>query len=159
MKRIYFDMDGTIADLYGVPDWETYLRNSDATPYRTARELVNMVQLECICEKLIPFGYEFGIITWLARNSSEEYDEQVISAKMDWAGDRMPFLSDFIAVPYGTPKHKVARRCKKMYLVDDNADVRNAWDTPKQRTSIDANGNIIEELLKIYREELSKERE
>ena len=71
----------------------------------------------------------------------------------------MPFLSEFIAVPYGMPKHKVARRCQKMWLVDDNEDVRNAWNTPKQRKSIDANGNIIEELLKIYRTELDKGRE
>lgn len=29
MKAIYFDMDGTIANLYGVPNWLEGLRNFD----------------------------------------------------------------------------------------------------------------------------------
>ena len=30
---IWFDMDGTIANLYGVPGWLSYLQESDPTPY------------------------------------------------------------------------------------------------------------------------------
>ena len=33
MKMICFDMDGTIADLYAVPNWLDKLRAEDASPY------------------------------------------------------------------------------------------------------------------------------
>lgn len=154
MKRLYFDMDGTLADLYGVPDWLSMLRTYNPLPYRTAGELVSLARLECICNELVKLGWEIGVITWLSKDATEDYDEQVISAKMDWIGDRMPYLSDFIAVPYGTPKQKVAKRCGEMWLVDDSEEVRKMWDTPKQRKSIDANGDIIQAL----RELLEKER-
>ena len=36
LKMICFDMDGTIADLYGVDGWLEKLRAYDATPYLTA---------------------------------------------------------------------------------------------------------------------------
>lgn len=36
MKTIYFDMDGTIANLYGVDNWLPRLRSEDATPYEEA---------------------------------------------------------------------------------------------------------------------------
>ena len=45
MKRIdsiIFDMDGTIADLYGVDDWLTKLRNEDISPYLECEPLVPM---------------------------------------------------------------------------------------------------------------------
>lgn len=36
-KAIYFDMDGTIANFYSVPNWLDYLIASDPTPYEVAR--------------------------------------------------------------------------------------------------------------------------
>ena len=39
-KTIVFDMDGTIADLYGVKGWLNYLRNEDTTPYEKARLII-----------------------------------------------------------------------------------------------------------------------
>lgn len=36
MKMICFDMDGTIADLYAVPNWLDKLRAEDASPYADA---------------------------------------------------------------------------------------------------------------------------
>ena len=153
MKRLYFDMDGTLADLYGVSNWLSMLQQHNPLPYRTAGELVSMVQLECLCNELVKFGWEIGVITWLSKDSTEDYDEQTISAKMDWIGDKMPYLSDFIAVPYGVPKQKVAKRCKEMWLVDDSEEVRKMWDTPKQRKSIDANGDVIQPLKELLKKE------
>ena len=34
---IFFDMDGTIADLYGVENWLDYLIASDVLPYEIAK--------------------------------------------------------------------------------------------------------------------------
>ena len=44
-KAIYFDMDGTIADLYGVPNWLDCLIAEKTKPYREAKPLVDMRNL------------------------------------------------------------------------------------------------------------------
>ena len=41
-KMICFDMDGTIADLYGVDGWLDDLINKSARPYEVAKPLVNL---------------------------------------------------------------------------------------------------------------------
>ena len=40
--RIYFDMDGTIADLYGVENWLNDLRTERTTPYEIANPLCDL---------------------------------------------------------------------------------------------------------------------
>ena len=45
MKEIWFDMDGTIANLYAVDGWLEYLKNEDVFPYVYANTLVNFSQL------------------------------------------------------------------------------------------------------------------
>ena len=42
---IYLDMDGTIADLYGDPNWLAKLEASDASVYANARPLVHFSTL------------------------------------------------------------------------------------------------------------------
>ena len=44
-KIINFDLDGTIADLYGVDGWLNDLINGDTRPYDIAKPLVNMSAL------------------------------------------------------------------------------------------------------------------
>ena len=41
-KAINFDMDGTLADFYGVENWLDYLINENPYPYEVAKPLVNM---------------------------------------------------------------------------------------------------------------------
>ena len=41
-KAIFFDMDGTIADLYGVDGWLDDLRAERVRPYAEAKPLVNL---------------------------------------------------------------------------------------------------------------------
>ena len=41
-KMIVFDMDGTIADLYGVENWSDFLINEEPTPYIKAKPLCNL---------------------------------------------------------------------------------------------------------------------
>ena len=45
LKMICFDMDGTIADLYGVENWLDMLRNYNPTPYEVAKPMWNMTEL------------------------------------------------------------------------------------------------------------------
>ena len=40
--KIWFDMDGTIADLYGVENWLEMLIVHDETPYAIAKPIVNL---------------------------------------------------------------------------------------------------------------------
>ena len=41
-KKIWLDMDGTIANLYGDPNWLEKIRAYDASPYANALPLLNM---------------------------------------------------------------------------------------------------------------------
>jgi len=61
---IWFDMDGTLADLYGVENWLPMLRASDPTPYMVARPLVNLSALARVLNRLQREGYEIGVISW-----------------------------------------------------------------------------------------------
>ncbi len=60
---ICFDMDGTIADLYNVPNWLERLQAEDATPYLEAKPLWDMECLNNILMRLIRKPAE----AWLKR--------------------------------------------------------------------------------------------
>ena len=81
---IWFDMDGTIADLYGVEGWLDMLIASDATPYEIAKPLLRLATLARTLNQLQRKGYKIGIISWLAKNSTAEYDKAVATAKEKW---------------------------------------------------------------------------
>lgn len=81
IKKINFDMDGTIANLYGVENWLDDLINSNPRPYAEAKPLVNLNVLARYLNRLQAQGYEINIISWLAKNSNAEYDEKVTKVK------------------------------------------------------------------------------
>ena len=51
-KAIYFDMDGTIANLYGVNNWLDMIIAKDETPYRIAEPMVRMNVLARVLKEL-----------------------------------------------------------------------------------------------------------
>ena len=124
---IWFDMDGTIANLYAVEDWLPKLQASDPSPYRDAAVMVNMSMLARRLNQLRRIGYKIGIISWLSKGSDEVYDTDVTAAKLNWLQQHLPSVMwDYInIVPYGTPKHKV---CGEGCLFDDEAENRENWD-------------------------------
>jgi hypothetical protein len=147
MKKIYFDMDGTVYDLYGMENWLEMLRNEEKGAFTLGNALVNMDELKEVCLKLIAKGYQIGIITWLPMGASLEYCEVCTAEKRKWAEKNMPYISEFYALEYGVPKqYAPARRAAEMWLVDDNKEVREMWITEKQRKAIDATTDIIEAL-------------
>jgi len=83
-KMICFDMDGTIADLYGVPDWLTKLRAYDASPYLMAEPMCDMEELAFLLEVAQHRGIEVRVITWLSKDTNPQYDELVRIAKQAW---------------------------------------------------------------------------
>lgn len=124
-KQIWFDMDGTIANLYGVKDWLNMIHNEDATLYRNATPLVNMQSLARVLNRLQRDGYEIGIISWLAGGASEKYNEMVAEAKREWLAEHLASVQfDHIdIVEYGTPKH-IGR---DGILFDDEIKNRENW--------------------------------
>ena len=82
-KEIWFDMDGTIADLYGVENWLEYLTNEDVRPYVEAKPLVDMEALNLILDILKRYGWKVVVTTWLAKNASEIYNQEVRKAKIN----------------------------------------------------------------------------
>lgn len=154
MKKIYFDMDGTVYNLYGMENWLEMLRNEESGAFTEGHPLVRMDILQDVCLKLITRGYQIGIITWLPMGASLEYSEVCTKEKREWAEENMPYISEFYALEYGTPKqYAPARRAAKMWLIDDNKEVREMWVTKKQRKAIDANNDIIEALERILNDE------
>lgn len=64
-KVIYFDMDGTVADLYGSDNWLENLREERVGAFVNLAPMVNMEELRKVCMELMAQGWRFGIITWL----------------------------------------------------------------------------------------------
>lgn len=124
---IYFDMDGTIADLYAVDNWEPRLRAEDASPYMEATPLVDMDELSRLLSMAAMMGYKLGIISWLSKEASKEYKKAVRAAKLAWLEENLSVHFDEIhLVQYGTRKDRVARD-KEGMLFDDDERVRRDW--------------------------------
>ena len=127
-KSIWFDMDGTIADLYKVNNWLKRLRAEDPTPYLEARTKVDPIELANILWQLRTQGYTIGVISWLSMNSTKDYSKAVRQAKIKWLKTHVPFVFDKIhLVKYGSPKHTVPE-IRQGILVDDNDEVRFNWE-------------------------------
>ena len=127
-KAIYFDMDGTIANLYGVPNWLEKIEQSDTTPYDEAQVLLNMQGLAHRLNTLQKNGYTIGIISWLSKSGSEAYNEVVTEAKLKWLAKHLPSVHwDYInIVPYGTPKQNFCENPLDI-LFDDEERNRTNW--------------------------------
>jgi hypothetical protein len=125
---IFFDMDGTIADLYGVENWLDYLIASDALPYEIARPLIRLNALARILNRLQKQGYKIGIISWLAKNSDTAYDEKVTKAKKEWLKKHLASVNfdEIHIVNYGTPKQTFAKTDNDI-LFDDEERNRKDW--------------------------------
>lgn len=125
---IFFDMDGTIADLYGVENWLDYLIASDAFPYEIAKPLIRLNALARILNRLQKQGYKVGVISWLAKNSNTDYDEKVTKAKKEWLKKHLASVNfdEIHIVKYGTPKQTFAKT-ENDILFDDEEKNRNDW--------------------------------
>lgn len=149
VKMLVFDMDGTIADLYGQPNWLEMLRSENPTPYIKAEPMWDMMVL---AETLTEFRNRGGIVavvTWLAKGSSEPYKALTRTAKLEWL-ERMGFPYDrFHGVQYGATKANSVRECLRegetAILFDDSEQVRKGWHLG---TAIDPTAENIIEYIK-----------
>ena len=126
MKNIYFDLDGTLANLYGINNWLDYLLNEDAFPYLEAEPMVNLSLLVRTLHRLQNKGFHIGIISWLSKNATIEYEDSIREAKLYWIKKHMPSMvfDEIHIIPYGTPKESVGYG----YLFDDEKNNRTNWN-------------------------------
>lgn len=127
-KAIYFDMDGTIANLYAVEGWLPKLRAYDPSPYMDAKPMLHLSTLARLLHKLQANGYHIGIVSWLSKDPNPAYGEAVSEAKREWLAKHLPSVSwdEIVIVPYGTPKASVVQFPMGV-LFDDEKPNREAW--------------------------------
>ena len=127
-KAIYFDMDGTIANFYGVDGWLNDLINENTRPYKTAKPLLNMNALARRLNTLQRNGYKIGIVSWLSKSGSENFNKAVTETKLEWLSKHLHSVKfDEIAiVPYGVPKSEVVKNSNGI-LFDDEEPNRKNW--------------------------------
>ena len=125
---IFFDMDGTIADLYGVENWLDYLIASDTLPYAIAKPLLKLNSLARILNRLQKEGYRIGVISWLSKSGTEEYNNAVTETKKNWLKKHLASVhfDEINIVKYGTPK-QVFARTENDILFDDEEKNRSTW--------------------------------
>jgi len=146
-KTLVFDMDGTLADFYGVANWLDYLLAEDTTPYEVASPLYNMEYLSALLKILKFQGWYIVVTTWLAKGGSKEYNERTRIAKLDWLAKYNFPYDEIHLVKYGTTKANCTRKIGGyQILVDDNETIRKGWSLGK---TIDANKNILKDLEKL----------
>ena len=123
--EINFDMDGTIANFYGVENWLQYLMERNPLPYEIAKPLVNMSVLARRLNSLQRKGYKVNVISWLAKNSNSDFDNAVTIAKIKWLRKHLPSVhwDSINIVRYGTPKNTIG--CG--ILFDDEEPNRKMW--------------------------------
>ena len=146
-KTLVFDMDGTIANFYGVQGWLEDLNNRNPRPYIIAKPLYDMDILCSILGLLKLKGWKIAVTSWLAKDSTKEYKEKVRKTKLEWL-KKYDFPFDEIhLVQYGTTKANCTRHIGGFQvLVDDNEKVRKGWTLGD---TINANENILEKLINL----------
>lgn len=145
-KWIWFDMDGTIADLYSVEGWLDDLRNFNPRPYRLAKPMYNMNTLCAVCTRLKDIGYHIGIISWLSKVPEANFDKAVTDAKIQWLAENAlgGICDEILVTPHGLCKADTCRKYGKGILIDDEEKNRLDWDLGD---TINAKENILAALL------------
>lgn len=146
MKEIWFDMDGTIANLYAVEGWLDYLMKEDVFPYAEAGVMLNFSLLARLLNKLQAGGWKIGIISWTSKCGSEMYNLAVEMAKRNWLAKHLPSVEwdEIKVVRYGTNKYMT---CGGGILFDDEEGNRKAWQDEAYEPS-----QILEILKKLIKE-------
>lgn len=119
-KTIYFDLDGTVYDLYNLPRWlERITVDYDASAYSDGSLMVDRDTLHALLDSLLDSGYRIGVVSWVAGgNPPAEFVSAIRRTKRAWIRENMPQVSEVHIVKYGTPKYRVVSDPHGI-LVDD----------------------------------------
>lgn len=124
MNTIYFDMDGTIADLYTVSNVFTRLDSFDATPYSEALPIEKNISL---LKDYKSKGYKVVILSCLSKITNDKMDKDTCTNKDKWLNRYVgkEYIDERIYIPY--TKHKEDYVKESGILVDDDATIRQNW--------------------------------
>lgn len=125
-----FDMDGTIADLYGVENWLPMIRAYDATPYREAKPLLNLSALARQLNAAQRKGAKLVIISWASKDPDPGFYDDVLAAKIDWLMEHLPSVhwDEVFVTPYGMNKANVCSVTGEDFILfDDEERNRDQW--------------------------------
>ena len=138
-QTIYFDMDGTLADLYGVRpkmingvnmnvfqrlDMNDARVYGEAQPIRKNVELLRMLKRKGFRIGIITAGSRFPPGTPTTVQAKMNRDTQV--EKRQWLMRQGISVDEFKFVPYGTPKINAASD-RRGILIDDEMKVLRTW--------------------------------
>lgn len=132
---IYFDMDGTIADLYGFDGWLDGLLNEDTTPYCDCAPLFDSALIDSL-HTLQGMGVRVGVISWGCKDSSDSYLARTRHAKAAWLHAHGFPCDELHVIRYGEPKAACAHVKRGSVLVDDSEAVRREWADGDGRMAI-----------------------
>ena len=143
--RICFDLDGTLANLYGVDNWLADLRAGNPRPYKEAEVMVNMNTLARRLNQLQRNGHKLVIVSWLSKVSDADYDAKVTEAKKDWLAKHLASVhfDEINIVSYGVNKNNFCESAEDI-LFDDEEKNRNDWSGRAYNVN-----NILEVLKEI----------
>lgn len=153
--KIYFDLDGTVYDLYNVPNWLEILKNENPDVYTMGEKLFSD-ELYKVAATLMRYGVRFGVITWGSMVASPDFEVQTEDVKRQWVNENLPFVESFVYQKYGTKKQQaIKNRTKNDILIDDNSEVLKTWINNKTRTGYQVTKensvvNILKEILKQF---------
>lgn len=144
---IYLDLDGTVIDFYGVPNWLECLEAQDSTPYRVAKPLVPLSTLARYLNRLQARGYNIGIISWLSKSGTDAFNAEVAEVKREWLAKHLPSVKwdEIHIVPYGVPKSTCAT-CPASILFDDEQRNLNEWTANTHNMAY--NADLLMEILR-----------
>lgn len=124
-KLVYFDMDGTISDLYGVSNIFNRLDSLDASVYYEAKPINKYIDM---LKEFHNMGYKVIILSCLGMISEKQFDIDTINNKNKWldeyVGDK--YIDERIYLPY--TKHKEQYITEYGILVDDDDKVLMNWN-------------------------------
>ena len=145
---VALDLDGTIADLYGVEGWLDALLAEDVRPYLEAAPLVEVGGLNRAIAALHRAGHSVHVISWnCGGNPSWEYRLAVGAAKREWlARVGIQGLDSVRVVAHGTPKQSVIEGAGVLF--DDEERNRAAWEASGKGRAYDAT-RLVERLAAI----------
>lgn len=124
-KIVYFDMDGTLADLYGVTNVFKRLDALDANVYSEAKPIDTYINM---LKEFKNMGYKVIILSCLGMISDKQFDKDTIHNKGLWLDKYVgkQYIDERIYIP--NTKHKEQYINEYGILVDDDDKVLMNWN-------------------------------
>lgn len=151
---IALDMDGTLADLYGVPGWLEGIRAEDTAPYEKAAPMCSMERLGEALRKARSAGIRVEVITWgPGGDTSQAYQDAVRRAKRVWL-DR----EGLGAVPMSYMAFKSPKRSGvdgRAILIDDDPHAREDWEASGDGPAVEPH-DVARQVMRIVERYLAE---